>query len=129
MPDIRFGHAFFWGYMSLALTFFYDESMPGKFDLLQPNILGILFLACLLAMYAMPVNNFIGMKDVAQSNISLQKDIKEVRMHADSEDSFVLYVPQSDDRCGLSVLPCTPYINDKLYLRNRNQLKEGFKIK
>lgn len=127
MPDIRFGHAFFWGYMSLGLAFFYDEFI--HFDLLRPNILYVFFGGCLLAMYVRPIYYFTAVPNVEQSKISFQKDIKEIRMHPGSEDTFILYIPQNGDRCGLSILPCTPYIDDKLYLRNVKELKSGFKIK
>ncbi len=45
------------------------------------------------------------------------------------QESFVLWTPENDDRCGIAPLPCADHKNEQLRMRKQNNLLHGFYIK
>lgn len=63
-----------------------------------------------------------------KENSLLPKKMKQGVMKKQIVNGFEIFIPEKDNRCYDSPLPCTPYYNPKLELRGE-EIQEGFKIK
>lgn len=125
-PDLRFANAsFFLLLVSLLLLFFAAAQRVFKPRLyLLVLILGILIGNLqYLRVYAL---NIYSLGDISLSgyNAIPQAELTQVRTNS----GLVLYTPKEGEQCWDAPLPCTPYVNMTLSLREADDLSSGFVV-
>jgi len=123
-PDLRFANAsFFLLLVSTLLLFFTvaQRTFKPKFYLLL-FVLGVL-LGNLqyLRIYAL---NFNTLADISWSGYQAVPQVALTQVRTDS--GLMLYTPRAGEQCWDAPLPCTPYVNLTLSLREADDLSSGF---
>lgn len=123
-PDLRFANASFFLLLVSALLLFFtaaQKTFKPKFYLLL-FVLGVL-LGNLqyLRIYAL---NFNTLADISWSGYQAVPQVALTQVRTDS--GLMLYTPRAGEQCWDAPLPCTPYVNLTLSLREADDLSSGF---
>lgn len=125
-PDIRFA------YGSLLLCFlFFVESFLLLLSTSIQKIIVIVFLVVSIYWsygYAFYDGKNPLQTSVLRENFFLPKKMKEGAMKKITVNGIEIFIPEKDNRCYNSQLPCTPYYNPLLEMRG-NRIESGFRIK
>ncbi len=125
-PDLRFANAsFFLLLVSTLLLFFAaaQRTFKPKFYLLL-FVLGVLIGNLqYLRIYAL---NFNTLADISWSGYQAVPQVALTQVWTDS--GLMLYTPRDGEQCWDAPLPCTPYVNLTLSLREADDLSSGFVV-
>lgn len=135
-PDSRFGLEFFWTWAALGMVFaFTSVHIKTILRFRGAAPLALALAVCLaVAQTIVPLSS----KEKRSALHPLQMPPRHAAfpglrthvLHADSPRAFTLFLPpEQEDRCGNSPLPCTPVLNENLFLRTPGNLGGGFRLK
>ncbi len=124
-PDLRFGSAFFWIWMSLGTSLF----LEGAFKRYSVALVLVVLLS-VYSMYALSISVTLHRSPLmAPIGKATSKRMKQVLIDNGQNPPLPVYVPVSGDQSGDSPLPSTPYPLNTLQLRDPSSLRSGFKTK
>jgi len=126
-PDIRFGKSFIIIAAISPLLYFPNY---------KPNLVFIIIIIILFRSFVIDFNNYNNIKHNIKritydnSNIFITPQLVKMPLNLEFKTYYIggvnIYTPINGERCFDHKIPCTPYRDNTLLLRN-NTLQSGFK--
>jgi hypothetical protein len=125
-PDPRFAHALFFVTAMCSILLFLSsvKNIDGK-------LIFFVALSVILAFAYLAFGRYVMRDKGAITSISTSGwyPVKNVPLVAKiTFFGLSVYTPKTGDQCWDSPLPCTPYLNDRLRLRNPHDMASGFTV-
>jgi hypothetical protein len=120
-PNLRFGDAFFWIWMSLPLSIIL--SSPKTKSTYKKIIIAFILLLCFREVPHLFPNQYPSLLQVGSA---VARPTKIIKLGNDGDSYLEVLVPILSNQCGDTHLPCTPYPMERLRLRNPEDLSDGF---
>lgn len=122
-PELRFGGIFFWILFASSGSFFFTEFFK-KYPKIEKWFLTIPLLLLVLTSWPPKLNGEIMLKSIRWEQSLTGKQIEIIP--SDGSTPFKVYVPDKNDSCGNSPLPCTPEINSDFREIVPGDISKGF---
>lgn len=141
-PDYRFGGGIFWAFFGLGLAFCLKRSERTLKTCARCVVFGIVVIGS-FHLYALWTDKIhaqwakgalwayleqrITALPPAQGTFA---GVAKKTLHENGPDEFAIYYPAGEtDLCGNSPLPCTPYPDERLHMRDPGDMGSGFLIR